>query len=417
MGSSPSNGVNVRGNGLNVVVIQWGARRGYSVPRMLEDAGVLHSFHTSVATSEHRKPFLFKVARFFLPKRNATFGRRVIRGVPERKLHSSWMVELVRTVTLLITGSNVVARFTVSEFFSRRIGRKPLNGANVVLSVDGCGGAETLRQLKEKGLTIAVDIAITPLALEIVSAAEGDWPDWPTTTTTKKERALFLRWYEEIIAIADIVLYPSDGVLRGLKQLNSFDVTKSRRVPYAMGAITPLPPKPLIGRICFAGSDGLRKGLPYLAEAAKILASRGCSYEFVVAGAVPAAIRSLSVVSELNFLGHLSREEMAKEMAIADVFCLPSLAEGTAAVILEALASGTPVVVTEAAGSPISNGVEGYVVAERDSLAIADAINQIVSDRLRRMEMSRAALRTSQQLSPDLVKQRLCQVLGEALDG
>lgn len=193
----------------------------------------------------------------------------------------------------------------------------------------------------------------------------------------------------------------------------AFDQTKGRHVPYAFGAIEPVPPRPVPGRILFAGSDVLRKGLPYLAEAAQILRARGYNYEFIVAGAVPDAVRTLSDVAELTFLGHLSRQRMADEMARADLFCLPSLAEGTAAVTLEALACGLPSVVTLETGSPITDGVEGIVVPERDSVAVADAINAIVGDRERRARMADAAISLSSTLGPEQVRERLVAVLGE----
>jgi glycosyltransferase involved in cell wall biosynthesis len=282
-----------------------------------------------------------------------------------------------------------------------------------VLSIDGSGGPGLLRLLRARGLPVAVDIAITPLALEIVDSAGRDWPHWPAPRPTAEDRRLLRRWYEEIVGLADLVLYPSCGVLEGLRSLKAFDKARSRHVPYTLGAIDPAPPAPTPGRVLFAGSDVLRKGLPYLAEAAHILRARGRDHVFVVAGAVPPAVRALADVAELTFLGHLSRERMANEMARADLFCLPSLAEGTAAVTLEALASGLPCVVTREAGAPVTDGVEGIVVPRRDSAAIADAIDRIVSDRERRARMADAALTIAATLRPAQVGQRLVSVLGE----
>ena len=85
---------------------------------------------------------------------------------------------------------------------------------------------------------------------------------------------------------------------------------------------------------------------------------------------------------------------MADEMARADIFCLPSLAEGSATSIFEAMANGLPVVTTLSSGSVVADGVEGFIVAERDGAAIADAVERIVGDRVLRDRMSQESRTT-----------------------
>jgi glycosyltransferase involved in cell wall biosynthesis len=86
---------------------------------------------------------------------------------------------------------------------------------------------------------------------------------------------------------------------------------------------------------------------------------------------------------------------MAAEFARADVFCLPSLAEGSATSIFEALANKVPVVTTSSSGSVVSNGAEGFIVPERDSGALADVLERIITDRDLRATMSEAALKSA----------------------
>ena len=73
------------------------------------------------------------------------------------------------------------------------------------------------------------------------------------------------------------------------------------------------------------------------------------------------------------------------------MFVLPSLAEGSAEATYEALAAGVPVVTTRAAGSVVRDGIDGRIVPERDPVALADAIAEIVEDRDKRARMSEAA--------------------------
>ena len=163
-------------------------------------------------------------------------------------------------------------------------------------------------------------------------------------------------------------------------------------VPYGMNQKwLELEPKPRRGRVLFVGTADLRKGIHYLAMAAEKLTGRGLNYEFRVAGNVTDQVRSQPACRHLNFLGRVPRDRIHKEFQQADVFVLPSLAEGSAEVTYEAIAAGVPVVTTRAAGSVARDAIEGRIVPERDPEALADAIEQIVEDRAARDRMAHAA--------------------------
>ncbi|PIE23022.1 MAG: colanic acid biosynthesis glycosyltransferase WcaL [Planctomycetota bacterium] len=66
----------------------------------------------------------------------------------------------------------------------------------------------------------------------------------------------------------------------------------------------------------------------------------------------------------IRFAGYLNQEEVAEVLATADIFTLPSFAEGVPVVLMEALASAMPVISTHVAGIPelVEDGVSGYLV-------------------------------------------------------
>ncbi len=68
--------------------------------------------------------------------------------------------------------------------------------------------------------------------------------------------------------------------------------------------------------------------------------------------------------------------EVAEWLAAADVLALPSWAEGTPNVVLEALASGRPVVASAVGGIPdvVRHGIDGLLVPPRDPAALAAAL-------------------------------------------
>ena len=96
----------------------------------------------------------------------------------------------------------------------------------------------------------------------------------------------------------------------------------------------------------------------------------------------------------------------------ADIFVLPTLAEGSATIVHEALAVGLPVVTTRSAGSVVTHGLEGLIVAERDSDALAEAIEKIVDDRTMRNGMSEMAIATAADFDEGPWGERLVAALG-----
>jgi glycosyltransferase involved in cell wall biosynthesis len=88
------------------------------------------------------------------------------------------------------------------------------------------------------------------------------------------------------------------------------------------------------------------------------------------------------VRSNLRFLGYRSQSEVRDELRDADIFVLPSFAEGVPVVLMEALASGVPVVATAIAGvgELVEDGVSGYVVPPGDPVPIAKCIEQLLED-------------------------------------
>jgi starch synthase len=85
---------------------------------------------------------------------------------------------------------------------------------------------------------------------------------------------------------------------------------------------------------------------------------------------------------------------LATRMSQSHVLALPSVEEGLALVQAQAMACGCPVIGTTATGAEdlFTNGREGFIVPERDSLALASRLQQLADDPALRSSMSAAAL-------------------------
>jgi colanic acid/amylovoran biosynthesis glycosyltransferase len=95
---------------------------------------------------------------------------------------------------------------------------------------------------------------------------------------------------------------------------------------------------------------------------------------------------------EASFVGYVSEDEVPKWLAQADVFCLPSFAEGLPVVLMEAMACGLAVVTTRIAGIQelVEDGVSGFVVPPGRPDLLATALSRLARDRDRARAMGAA---------------------------
>ena len=98
------------------------------------------------------------------------------------------------------------------------------------------------------------------------------------------------------------------------------------------------------------------KGLPHLLEAIAALRQRGLPVRLAVVGDGPERERLEAQTTELGLADAVSllgvRRDLPEIFPAFDVFCLPSIREGSPQVLLEAMASGCPVVASTAGGFP-----------------------------------------------------------------
>ena len=116
-----------------------------------------------------------------------------------------------------------------------------------------------------------------------------------------------------------------------------------------------------------------------------------------LAGSVQDDVRQLLATlptEHVTFAGSLPQPELAALMARSHVLALASVEEGLALVQGQAMACGCPVVATTATGAEdlFTDGVEGFIVPDRDTAALADRLQQLADDPALRERMSAAAL-------------------------
>lgn len=381
---------------MKFAAIQTGARRGYAVPLILERAGLLECFYTDLGGNLGIGRFLGKGS--CLPVVGPSLNRLASRRIPPELLRKTtgfgW--PRVREIFEDAFGSkDTSSRFPRQIRFSERWGRamiqKGFGDATHVYSMLSEGGP-LLAAAQKRGLRVISEVYILLSTERILQEERKAFPGWEPDAPDYGE--LRRKWVpvDLLMEHTDFFICPSQAVQDDLIRHWGRARERTVVVPYGMNpSWLELEPRPQRGRILFVGTADLRKGIHYLAMAADLLKNQGHNYEFRVAGHVSDDIRRQPMCRHLTFLGRVSRARISEEFQQADVFVLPSLAEGSAEVTYEALASGLPVVATGAAGSVARDGIEGRIIPERDSKVLAEAIEQIVEDRDLRNRLALAA--------------------------
>ncbi len=399
--------------GKKAIVVQSGARHMYAVPAALAKVGMLEALYTDFAVSQVASHFAPMIYGAF-PRLRSPLERRVLPSsiFDKTRLFPSWALGITRATRIADPEGRVETLRREQVRAGRKMLRQGFGGATHVVSMFG-EGMDYLVAAKERGLIVCVDVVVALSTESILKRAEEKHKGWGKTTFFGGVRGGTSGNDKEgladlILRVADRMLCPSAFVADDLIENHGVNAEKIRILPYSVSDFwLSTKSETVPGRILFAGSPDLRKGIHVLADVARILKSHAPGYEVVVAGNADESIRNRPECAHLTFLGSVPRSRLQVEFSRADVFCFPSLAEGSAGVTYEALASGVPLVTTHAAGSVVEPGINGLLVPSGDSEATAEAVMRIVEDRGLRANMSKSARARAAQYSLENYQGRL----------
>jgi len=212
-----------------------------------------------------------------------------------------------------------------------------------------------------------------------------------------------LRREEAIYELADAITVPSNIARQSFIDMG-VPAEKVHVIPYGvrLDRFKPAeaPPNDSF-EVLFAGQVSLQKGIPYLLEAFARL--RHPRKHLTVVGSIQNELRPLLAkipTENVTFTGAIPQPELAARMSRSHVMTLASVQEGLALVQGQAMACGCPVVATKATGAEnlFTDGVEGFIINDRDTDALADRLQRLADDPALRQQMSAAALERVQHL-------------------
>ncbi|HOX36461.1 MAG TPA: glycosyltransferase family 4 protein [Candidatus Brocadiia bacterium] len=412
-----------RGDGF-VAAAQLGARHHYAVPAVFHQAGMLGRFYTdlflSVESAAYKSLQLAggisgaPIIKRALGRFSRAVPRDLVTHFPTLAMRYAWERRHA-------AGKDAMTALHVRTGidFNRRIVKRWSPQVRVVYSMN-TASADLFEWCRANGVRSMLDQTIVDrrTEIELVAGESRAWSGWEPAFEDSVEKELVdveLREWEATDAILCPSVFVADALAaRGVPrhkllmnpygmELGHWKVDRSNRSGGELKCL-------FAGRVC------LRKGAPYLLDAAKRLAGKNVSVRFV--GPVSLTGDKLGAYRDCcEIIGAVPREQMPSQYEWADVFVLPSVCEGSATVCYEALSAGLPVITTPNAGSWIRDGIEGYVVPARDSNALADRIMSLEADRDKLRRMSDAAIELSKQFAWERYGPRLKKIADNLRDG
>ena len=414
---------------MNWIVCQLGARMHFAVPRILASHGMLSHLFTDLYAPDWLRrwercgpapAFFRQVAGRYAPD----IPRAKVTAFTFLGLEYAWRRRAGGDLTQLFLETN-------RRFGQRVCDREWETGAGVY--VFNAAGLEILQRARNEGRNAVLEQTIAPSRVEqrLMREERLSFPGW------EEERADaghdYMAREEAEWEAADTIVCGSQFVVDGIAECGG-PAGKCVVVPYGVDGVGIVESvehgawsggrgeecwndkgkvksgdtrgRPL--RVLTVGTVGLRKGTPYLLEAAKRMKGRA---QFRLIGSVKTKdVVRRDLDRHLDLRDRVPRAEMADHFAWADVFLLPSLCEGSATVTYEAMAAGLPVVCTPNTGSLVRDGRDGFVVPVRDVVAITECLGKLCEEGLR-ARMSDAARERAREGTVAAYGARLLKVL------
>jgi glycosyltransferase involved in cell wall biosynthesis len=158
--------------------------------------------------------------------------------------------------------------------------------------------------------------------------------------------------------------------------------------------------------LAWSGKQNLvRKGIPELLKAVRLLRERGEDVRVYLAGLegdgnayLLEMIRALGIENEVQYLGGLNREDKIRMLRENEIYVQPSHYEGFGVAILEAMGCGACVIVRDVGAVKEVVGDCGFYVPSSSPEELAVAIEKVLQDSVLRQRLQNSATERAKNL-------------------
>ncbi|MBA2461610.1 MAG: glycosyltransferase family 4 protein [Actinobacteria bacterium] len=401
-----------------------------SIPELVEAAsafgahGILARYHAPVAFTAQQEARVERVVPSALSRPILTELRR--RRAPaevtgERLRRTATATDLLRVAVSRASKAPHRQRQMMHLLHARFDAgvERPLTSADGAFFVALGTAPRALRKARQIGVPTVVDVPVAHAAWVrrtmreearlvpkyAVTLQGHDFPDWMLAANAQE------------FQVADVLLVLSD---HERKTLVEYGVDEAKMIHTPLGVDLELfAPKPRardgIFRVIFVGQITQRKGLSYLIEAFERAALPAS--ELLLVGPIVGSDAPWRATPGVRHVPPVPRAALPDLYATADVYVLPSLAEGFPLTQMEAMAMGLPVIVSEhtSAHDVVTDGQEGYVVPIRDAPAIVDRLRALHDDADLRRSLGAAARLRAEDFGWARYRRRVVDIVAELL--
>ncbi|MCY7423306.1 MAG: glycosyltransferase family 4 protein [Chitinophagaceae bacterium] len=155
---------------------------------------------------------------------------------------------------------------------------------------------------------------------------------------------------------------------------------------------------------------------------AGILAKKYPDFKMVMAGYDRGMLQGLKelaarldVLDKIEFPGYITQQQKAQYAATLDIYVCTNLIDNAPVTFIEMMAMGLPVISTNVGGIPflVKDGINGLLVSPNDDEAMAAAIDSIVQNNQKGIQLAKNGLEFSKQFDAEPVMKKWLKVFDE----
>ncbi|MBR8830456.1 MAG: hypothetical protein N5P05_000071 [Chroococcopsis gigantea SAG 12.99] len=372
-----------------VLVAQLGARKHYQEPLLFHRHGMLDKLYTDFYFGHEEVNKLLENTGVYnhLPSGVKKYLER-----SEPELENATIIQFPlfgylykQTLEKVSPEDQPRVFIWAGKEFCQKIIKRGIGKANIIYGFNSAC-LELFQWAKKQNIYCILDQTLADYSLvnKILLQEEKSWKDWSLSpfTINKNDVELMEREHEEQ-DLADRIICGS-GFVKNSLIVRGVSADKIKVIPLGRLKQEDKVNSPRVNsslrkggeklNILFGGTVGLRKGIPYLLEALRQIEGV-IPFNCKIVGSIEIQSQRIAQYSDLcEFTGRIPRSEMGDLYRWADVFVLPSLAEGSAMVTYEALSLGIPIITTDNSGSLVRDGIDGFIIPPRNITAIVEKL-------------------------------------------